>query len=424
MSLPPPDYNPSASVLHGGTTPILPVMGGGGMAPPSDYNAGESVLAVGGTSPPIVAVSGGGYSMNGGQSEDPVAPNTSTVAASAPTTNSPVQIEVYEAYEDSKAERYKKKYSQTLKENLKKSGEWRTELQKLIKIYRNYSTDYWGSNPTLPKEDTTVQADKLFQTIPKSIKKIIVICSVNGELNTFLKFSQFLYTQGFFENSSTSDLRFKKDICMIIHGDYFRKGSTENTSLLYLFLKIKISNMNTFFLLRSSSEDPTIGEEFNTLEKNSVEKRTLLNFLSPSYVVYDSPLDKYNGIVFTNERTIIIKKDEHVASGIDIEKDTAYDNYYMLQLKTDISDNIPNPLCNTLKDQQNSLDTFFLDSRYISFIRPGVENSNLLICLDEKGIQHSPFISRAFRSGELDDKFEKGSKQVKLHARRAIVSRP
>lgn len=58
----PPGYNPETSLLQGGTTPILPVQGGGGGQPPTnDYNASVSLLQ-GGTGV-IEPVKGGGKAV-------------------------------------------------------------------------------------------------------------------------------------------------------------------------------------------------------------------------------------------------------------------------------------------------------------------------------------------------------------------------
>lgn len=68
-SQPPPGYNPNSSLLNGGTTPILPVQGGGFQGGlPDDYNATQSLLDVKGGSD-IVPISGGSYSLIGGETE-------------------------------------------------------------------------------------------------------------------------------------------------------------------------------------------------------------------------------------------------------------------------------------------------------------------------------------------------------------------
>ncbi len=61
-SQPPAGYNPEASLLQGGTAPIVPVQGGVGMdagaSLPPTYNPGESLLNTGHNAP-IVAIRGG-----------------------------------------------------------------------------------------------------------------------------------------------------------------------------------------------------------------------------------------------------------------------------------------------------------------------------------------------------------------------------
>jgi hypothetical protein len=67
---PPPGYNPSDSLLSGGTSAqIVPVMGGGGGGAPEGYNAGASLLQ-GGEGAQIHPVMGGGATQEGGQSRD------------------------------------------------------------------------------------------------------------------------------------------------------------------------------------------------------------------------------------------------------------------------------------------------------------------------------------------------------------------
>ena len=68
-SQPPPGYNPNSSLLDGGTTPILPVQGGGFQGGlPDDYNATQSLLDVKGGSD-IVPISGGSYPLVGGETD-------------------------------------------------------------------------------------------------------------------------------------------------------------------------------------------------------------------------------------------------------------------------------------------------------------------------------------------------------------------
>lgn len=409
MSSPPPDYNPAASVLQGGTAPIVPVMGGGGMSPSPDYNAGESVLAVGGTAPPIVAVSGGGYDDESDPQED-VLPSTA-----------PVQIEVYESFEKDTIETYRNEYIERLRKNFSANGDndWKGELKVLIDAYRAEYDAKWGPTPNLPKDTSPIIPDKLFETIPNHVKTIIVFPNIDGNIQTFLKTSQFLYTQGFFENNSASDLKFKKGISVIIYGNLFRIGDEDNIPLLYLFLKMKNSNRDTLFLLRDPSEDKDVGLSFKGFE-NLPGDKPLLNFLSPSYLICTRPVGLHNGIVFTNE-PIITKKEGEVSKGDTLEE--AYANYYKLSrtLPNVITPSAPpqiggNPLCKSLihLENENSLGTFNLEPEYLTFIRPGVRQSNPLICIDDLGVQHSPFISGAFRSGEEDAQFFQSPRKVKL----------
>jgi hypothetical protein len=75
-----------------------------------------------------------------------------------------------------------------------------------------------------------------------------------------------------------------------------------------------------------------------------------------------------------------------------------------------------NLLCKSLIHLENetSLGTFTLEPPYLTFIRPGARKSNPLICIDELGVQYSPFISGAFRSGESDQQYDNTDKKVKL----------
>lgn len=401
MSSPPPDYNPSASVLQGGTASIVPVMGGGGMSPSPDYNAGESVLAVGGTSPPITPVSGGAYAM---EDDDPVDPTTAAA---------PIQIEVYEPFEKDTIETYREEYIKKLRENFAAIGEndWKTELKTLIAGYRSYYDAKWGDTPTLPTDTSEMTPDKLFETIPSHIKTIIVFPSINGNIETFLKTSQFLYTQGFFENNSASDLTFKKGVCVIMYGDLFRIGSQDNIPLLYLFLKMKHFNNDKLFLLRDPKEDKDVGLQFRGFEDAAGEKKPLLNFLSPSYVICETNVGLHNGIVFTNEEKIT--KQENMKSKVE----EAYTNYYKLSRTAASPPSVSQDLlCKSLihLENENSLGTFSLAPEYLTFLRPGIRKSNPLICMDELGVHHSPFISGAFRSGEEDGQYMESGKKVKL----------
>ena len=567
MSSPPPDYNPAASVLQGGTSAqILPVMGGGGMAPSADYNAGESVLAVGGTVATIEAVSGGGYTMEGGkdgEGEDPEEEDDDDDSDSASASDSPkeevvpIQIEVYDPFDAPGIEENRKDYIVKLSEELNRDGSaWKTEFDKLNESYKE---EYKKIRKDLADEQP------LYETIPSTVKTIIcikhnveavdgtavatatnvlakakaarvdigkakiylnssrtaaktkafadeananttLIIAKNPNVVNFLKTFQFLYTQGFFQNTSQSDLRLKKGVCIILYG-LFTGDKEQDKILLYLFLKMKQSNKDMVYLLKT---------------KGPAAEADLLG---PSYVIYEPPIGGYEGIMFTEEEIddkVRYNNYYKVSSGgsgpiegpadwkawgaamtlpitalwIDKKKtqitlskpglepvllqkgdciqfkntsDKTYDGiiaafrfsevdgppisiflhtwhndtekygnqgeikftqiinkikcntggnyndiYKIIMGSQDGGGTTDHPLCTTLKGFESSLDKLQLppeNPSYITILRPRVKDRNPLICPDTLD---SPFISKAFHSGEDNPTYIDGDKKVKL----------
>ena len=532
------------------------------MAPSADYNAGESVLAVGGTAPPIVAVSGGGYTMEGGEGDnDPEEDDDDSVKEEEEkkeppvvSTEVPIQIEVYEPFDSLQIQSHRDTYITKLNEKFAGTdNEWTKELEELKKSY--------NENKKEPAED------KLFEIIPTTVKTIICIQPIGGALQsggriassilglaatkaaaaiyaapstlmpkraarlaaakveaekaeaaavaakskaaeaetkakaaeaeaaarddelsrhplrvdfaeaaeaakytaataraaaaaaaaesanadkaaakaiaktslafrtyataakgtaaakaaaakaatlmpkraaeeaaldlilpgiqehvtTFLKTFQFLYTQGLFQDTSPTDLRLKKGVCIILYG-LFTGDVVQDKILLYLFLKMKQSNKDTVYLLRDPENRGNPDE----------------NLSSPSYVIYGSPIGNYKGIVFTKE-----------PSKVDT---TTYAKYYTISPGTISAPVVEggttdHPLCAALKNFETSLDKLQLsstDPHYITILRIGVRDSNPLICADESGVQYSPFVSGAFRSGDEASAYIEGHEKVKL----------
>ena len=630
------------------------------MAPSADYNAGESVLAVGGTVAPITPVSGGGYTMEGGQGNDPEDddndPEPDDSASDSPKEEVvPIQIEVYEPFDAPGIEQNRKDYIAKLSTELNNNDStWKKELDTLTNSYKE---EYAKIRKDLTDEQL------LYETIPSTVKTIICIKPIghvshaggglrrnfgraayaaasapaaayaaraarlaaakteadraeaaavaakteaaaaeakakaaeatlaavnspaykaaavtaraaaaaaavaadaavkaaaaaksktslvsrayaatkktaaayaapsaalaapsarlaakekatkdaaaeataaaakNPSVVNFLKTFQFLYTQGFFQDTSQSDLRLKKGVCVILYG-LFTGDEAQDKILLYLFLKMKYSNKDMVYLLKT---------------KDAVTAAA--DILGPSYVIYGPPIGDYNGIVFTEEEIddkvkynnyykvssggsgpiegpagaeedwkawvaamtlpitalwidkktqitlskpglepVLLQKGECIQfkstsdktydgiivsfrfSGVDGPPTSIFLHRWHDDTKiygkqreiefTQIINKIKcnktikgsqeggatteHPLCTTLKEFKTSLDNLQFPSdnpSYITILRPGVKDRNPLICPDTSD---SPFISKAFHSGEENSTYIAGDQKVKL----------
>ena len=292
MSGPPPNYDPNASMLHGGTNSVIqPVMGGGGATDgvPSNYNAEASMLS--GGNEPIVKILGGGAK-----------------------TKKTLQGEVYEPFENEETINNRNDYVTRLVVNyLGKKGEMEQYLQNFIQkriiAIQRYQEAGPAQNPELPtltqaNANTIQTIPHVYDVLPSDIETIVMIPPIHGDLGKFIEILQYLFKTEIFRKENSSDLRLKNGVAVICMAPFYKENNIYGIILLmYLQMKLWDSNQNTFFVLSDPTEIQLakfIHQPGNGVNLNPPNDILFPN-LNPTYIIYPKEFGTFKGILFTSE---------------------------------------------------------------------------------------------------------------------------
>jgi hypothetical protein len=296
MSGLPPNYNPDASMLQGGTTSVIqPVMGGGGA--PSNYNIESSLLA-GGTGD-IVKILGGGAKTEGN-----------------------LQGEVYEVVDNDITQKYRADYFNIL---LQDYDAKKVLLQVLLNDFikertdtiQRYDVSGAPQNPTLPTIAAIQAAGEgplpLFSTvydvIPPDIDSVVMIPPINGNKEKFVQILQYLFKTEIFRKETANDLRLRSGVSIVCMAPFYSttiSDSQENVLLFYLHLRLWNSNRSSFYVLNSHTSFKA-GIDLYTQYEITTPQFPIVNTLNPSYLLLNKPFGKYKGIVISAEPGQILK---------------------------------------------------------------------------------------------------------------------
>ncbi len=244
----PTGYNPEVSLLQGGTAPIVPVQGGGGMEAgaslPPGYNPDVSLLNTG-QNAPIIAVKGGAN----GDTDKPVAYDSFVIEKYIP----PLASKAIPPAPDKTA----KQVAITLYDR---------DISSKLKVLESFTIDprtYQSEgedNPTYKRICPTPQGGRkmpvnFFQKIRRRIvtiehdnPTIWLIHNLEGDLSKFLQTMELV--------PKSADGVLNADNFVIFTGSFFSpvNPSTTNGQLYSLFLNQKHKNLNNFFYLTSLTE--------------------------------------------------------------------------------------------------------------------------------------------------------------------------
>ena len=443
MSGPPPNYDPSASMLHGGTNSVIqPVMGGGG-APPPNYNIDSSMLS-GGTEP-ILKVLGGG--------------------AKEKKTLGKLQAEVYEVFENDRTIQNRNTYVRKLvNEYATKKGQLQVYLNQYyyerINQIKRYETKGPAQNPGLPtltaaNANTITNIPLTYDVISSQTDTIIMIPPIHGDLEKFIEILQFLFKTEIFRKENSNDLRLKNNVTIICMAPFYEGDDIEYLLLLmYLHMRLWDVNRDSFFVLSDPSDvelgkllyDPANGVQFPAAPND-----ILFSSLNPSQIILEKPFGAFKGIVFTSahgQSLTIPKKDKNAAfvspsqaakshqtfsvspALVEEEEDTLFKNYLLvgsrgykddlIQPRTDV------PVCKGLvtifydEDFPPNKNQYHIANKkeQIHVFRFDRIQENPLLCIDEDGdIANLIPPPGAFASKENHPRFEKGAtKKVVIDA--------
>lgn len=290
MSGLPPNYDPNVSMLQGGTTsPIQPVMGGGGTPP--NYNIDTSLLA-GGTGE-IVKVLGGGAKTEGN-----------------------LQGEVYSVNDTDVTKTYRTDYIQKL---LKDYDAKKVVLDGLLNDFtdnrldkiKRYDEKGVAQNPTLPTIDMITRAaggpvpnlSVVYDVISEETESIIMIPPIDGDIDKFIQILQHLFKTQIFRKETTTDLRLRSGITLVCMSPFYSniiKNRKTNLLMFYLHLRLWNANRNSFFVLNSINSFNAGIELYNELGLTNTSL-PIFNSLNPSYLIHKKQFGTYKGLVFSSE---------------------------------------------------------------------------------------------------------------------------
>jgi hypothetical protein len=306
MASPGPGYNPEVSMLHGGTAPIVPVQGGGGMtagAVPPGFNPDVSLLNTG-SQVQIHAVRGG--AQNGGD-KDPK--YTDYIVEVYQPEMEMIELPTLPSMEERRA--LVTKYS-------KASLPLLVDVQSLERAPVPYVFKGEAA-PTYQKCATETGKRRLppnfFELVRKRIvliedpaPKIWILPSLKGSVSRFLQCLKLIPTK--------EDGSFESSHYVVCTGVFFSTSNKEANFLLYhQFLLQKLKNMNTLFCLNHLTDDfVTVSCEIlrslysaDTLRSPEKQEMPLSTFFEPDILVFKGPQ-----IVLKNSELPIQREDPSV----------------------------------------------------------------------------------------------------------------
>jgi hypothetical protein len=411
MSAPPPNFDPNASILEGGTAPIVAVMGGGGI-PPDGYNENESLLQVpAGAIPSIVAMAGGAET-----------PKTILEIYTIP-------IKEKQDFKDILSALFK-----TFGDNVPQFWDtniWKKEMSNLFKEYTASRNRLWENIKkrmnftkkfylpilsTIDNEplDTFV---KVIHFLPETVKYILIAPPIKGDPDKLMSYIIYLLKNDIMIKKG-ADYKIKDEYVIVFQHTFYGDLAPENFdyskigSLIYLFLKLAAKNPNNIFILARYDKTnivtgQTIYNKFGFL--NSEENQTLLNFYEPTYLIYPYKISvKYSsGILISANSEIPLNEIENQqltqyiktnseSGGLILFNNTTDDKekldgfFHLIRRKgTEIPDN------NVCDNSGTDIDTLTTPSMFATqdlktlIIRINAVNLNPLFCNSEEMVKAS-----------------------------------
>ena len=318
-SQPPTGYNPEASLLQGGTAPIVPVQGGGGMdagaSLPAGYNPDQSLLNTG-VSAPIVAVRGG--SQEGGQ------PETAYHELDIEHYDPPlISIPLPKEQDSDGRKSMIQAYTLASKPFLK-------ELKSFIIDPTDYKST--GSDNAMYRFCPTPSgrsklplnffqgARKHVVIIDKPDIHIWIIPNIQGNLSKFLQYMKLIPKE--------ARGNIQPNHYVILTGTFFSGNVNTDVHFYHEFLLQKYANMENIYSVITLSEE--FVRQSCSLMNNTYSLAYLTreqNHLIPTFFETDFIVFKQQHIVFKNSELPLQRNDMAVSIGSVLEKPDAGTKY-------------------------------------------------------------------------------------------------
>jgi hypothetical protein len=261
MSVQPPGYNPSESLLQGGTSTITPLMGGGGGL--IETNPTESLLQ-GGNSANIIPLSGGAPSIDLLQETTNILPD------------------------------YTDQLRPLIKDYIKK----KLKLWALKPVRKQSSSSALPRYPIAQKKPPTNNYtegvsifDRFTCVLPDTMKTIVVFEPVNGNMNTYMKCIEYIDKKQYRNATNT---------VLIFSPPFFNtENPNKNAKILFShFLKMKKESSALCFMLAEHTNG-NIAAGHNFIQDQNDNNKYIINMLEPTYIVYPYPVNEHDGIIFS-----------------------------------------------------------------------------------------------------------------------------
>jgi hypothetical protein len=294
MSGAPPNYDPSVSLLHGGTnTTIQPVMGGGGNAPP-DYNIEASMLT-GGTEP-ILKVLGGGAKSEG-----------------------KLQGEVYEPFDSERTKELREAYIKFLKDDDHYPDKRTQTFDILDQFVAERRRDIKRIGPNEVEQDITIPTvtavlgppaaidpPNVYQVLLPDIDTVVVIPPIHGDLDKLIEIIQYLFKTPIFRKENPSDLRLRNKVALVCMPPFYGdKAGKDLVLLYYIQMRLWTVNRSSFFVINSSEALQHANKLYlpaagypNPGAPNDI----LVPFLNPTHIIFNKSFGNYKGILLTGKQ--------------------------------------------------------------------------------------------------------------------------
>lgn len=287
----PPGFNPEISLLQGGTTPILPVQGGGGAAPPPDYNPSVSLLQ-GGVGV-IEAVKGGASVSFAANLEKEREFSKEAPAKNVSRASRAYTLEIYGLETSGPTLKLDQDLSSRQRRLLQYTNkEKKTELITSVTslpaggfAFTEYPK-YGDCKPSLPINYFTVLPKKVYFFDDKP-HTLWVIPNIQGDKQTF----------EYIVNLLAPDGKLPEPTHILIFTGSFYPTAPNDTSVLFFdqILKLKEKNPNQVFVLSTPNSnllntgcyilDHTYAMK-TTLAKQQGKTKDIPTFLEPEILVF------------------------------------------------------------------------------------------------------------------------------------------
>lgn len=302
-----PGYNPEVSLLQGGTAPIVPVQGGGGMeagsSPPAGYNPEQSLLNVG-QNAPIVAIRGGG--QQGGKEGELAYKDYVLERYNPPLTS--ISLPKVPNPEGKKS--YLQAYASFSKDKLK-------ELKSFLIDPQPYAS-VENDNPTYKICPTPSGLRRLPTNFKESVRKRVVIIkkdnlhiwilpNLKGNLSQFLQYINLIPKQ--------KEGSFDSNHYVLCTGTFFSDNREQNEQFYFKFLDIKVKNMNNLYTINTITDSYII--QACSLLKNAYSETYLgkegASISVPTFNEPDILIFKNQQILFKNSELPFQRNDMKIS---------------------------------------------------------------------------------------------------------------